>query len=98
VMLDWQTGREIRLLRPKENVLGLVNGLRFHPDGFLIAASGGNAGGFLWFWKPDQINEIFKLALPNTARDMDLHPDRLRIATTHHDGKLRVSLMRPKNA
>jgi WD40 repeat protein len=96
VVLDWRTSQEARLLRPKENVLGVVWGLRFHPDGFLIAASGGNAGGFLWFWKPDQVNEFFKLALPNTARDMDLHPDGLRIATAHHDGKLRVSLMRPK--
>jgi WD40 repeat protein len=96
VILDWRTSKEARLLRPKENVLGVVWGLRFHPDGFLIAASGGNAGGFLWFWKPDQVHEFFKLALPNTARDMDLHPDGLRIATAHHDGKLRLSLMRPK--
>jgi WD40 repeat protein len=96
VILDWRTSQDARLLRPKENVLGLVYGLRFHPDGFLIAASGGNAGGFLWFWKPDQVNEFFKLTLPNTARDLDLHPDGLRIATAHHDGKLRVSLMGPK--
>jgi hypothetical protein len=59
----------------------------------LIAASGGDAGGHLWFWKPDQANELFKLVLPNTARDMDLHPDGLRIATAHHDGKVRVSAM-----
>jgi WD40 repeat protein len=96
IMLDWQTDKQARLLRPKENVLGLVYGLRFHPDGFLIAASGGNAGGFLWFWKPDQGNEFFKLVLPNTARDMDLHPDCLRIATAHHDGKIRISSMEAK--
>ncbi len=96
LVFDWQTGNESKLLRPKENVLGLVWGLRFHPSGFLIAASGGNAGGHLWFWKPDQVNELFKLTLPNTARDMDLHPDGLRIATAHHDGKVRVSLMGPK--
>jgi WD40 repeat protein len=96
LVFDWQTGKESKLLRPKENVLGLVSGLRFHPSGFLIACSGGNAGGFLWFWKPEQVNELFKLTLPNTARDMDLHPDGLRIATAHHDGKVRVSLMAPK--
>ena len=93
LMFDWQTGKETIMLRPKENVLGLVWGLRFHPSGFLIAASGGNAGGHLWFWKPEQTNEVFKLTLPNTARDMDLHPDGMRIATAHHDGKVRVSLM-----
>ena len=96
LVFDWQTGKEPRLLRPKENVLGLVYSLRFHPSGFLIAASGGNAGGHLWFWKPEQTNEFFKLTLPNTARDMDLHPDGLRIATAHHDGKVRVSFMGPK--
>ncbi len=96
VMLDWRSGAQARLLRPKENVAGLVTSLRFHRDGFLIASSGGNAGGFLWFWKPDQTSEFFKLALGNTARDMDLHPDGLRISTAHHDGKLRISLMGPK--
>jgi WD40 repeat protein len=96
LVFDWQTGKETKLLRPKENVLGLISGLRFHPAGFLIAASGGNAGGHLWFWKPDQTNELFHLNLPNTARDMDLHPDGLRIATAHHDGKVRVSFMGPK--
>jgi WD40 repeat protein len=96
LLFDWQTGKESKLLRPKENVLGLVSGLRFHPSGFLIVASGGNAGGYLWFWKPDQVNELFKLTLPNTARDMDLHPDGLRIATAHHDGKVRVSMMTEK--
>ncbi len=51
LLFDWQTGKELRLLRPKENVLGLITGLRFHPGGFLVASSGGNAGGYLWFWK-----------------------------------------------
>jgi WD40 repeat protein len=93
LVFDWQTGKESKLLRPRENVLGLISGLRFHSSGFLIAASGGNAGGHLWFWKPEQVNEVFKLTLPNTARDMDLHPDGMRIATAHHDGKVRVSFM-----
>ncbi len=53
-------GQGIELLRPKENVLGLVWGLRFHPSGFLIAASGGNAGGYLWFWKPEQVERVFQ--------------------------------------
>jgi WD40 repeat protein len=93
VVFDWRTGKELQLLRPKENVLGLVYGLRYHPAGFLIAASGGNAGGYLWFWKPGQTNEFFKFVLPNTARDMDLHPDAVRVATAHHDAKLRISLL-----
>ena len=31
IVFDWQTGKETKLLRPKENVLGLISGLRFHP-------------------------------------------------------------------
>jgi WD40 repeat protein len=96
VLFDWKTGKELRLMRPKENILGLIQGLRYHPAGFLIAASGGNAGGQLWFWKSVDTHEFFKLELSNTARDMDLHPDGMRIATAHHDGKVRISEMRPK--
>jgi WD40 repeat protein len=95
LVFDWKTGKESKLLRPKENVLGLVWGLRFHPSGIIVAASGGNAGGHVWFWKPEQQGEIFKLTLPNTARDMDLHPDGMQIATAHHDGNVRVSIMGP---
>lgn len=96
LLLDWKTGAESKLLRPKENIMGLIWGLRFHPSGFVIACSGGTGGGYLWFWKPDQVNEVFKLKLPNTARDVDLHPDGLRVATAHHDGKVRVSMMSEK--
>lgn len=96
VVLDWQSGNEVKLLRPKEDIKGVIWGLRFHPAGFLIGASGGTGGGHLWFWKPDQVNEFVKFSLPNTARDLDLHPDGLRLATAHHDGKVRISLMQPK--
>jgi WD40 repeat protein len=96
VLFDWQNGKELRVLRARENVLGQITGLRFHSTGFLIAAVGGNAGGYLFFWKPEQAGEFFKLGLPNTARDMDLHPDGARIATAHHDGRVRMSTMAAK--
>jgi len=96
VLLDRESGKELRLQRPKEDIKGVVWGLRFHPSGFLVAASGGTAGGYLFFWKPDQVNEFFNFKLPNTARDLDLHPDGLRLATAHFDGQLRVCPMTPK--
>jgi hypothetical protein len=37
LVFDWQAGEESKLLRPKENVLGLVSSLRFHPSGFYRA-------------------------------------------------------------
>ena len=93
VVFDWKTGLLKVLQRPKEDVKGVAWGVRFHPLGFLIFATGGTSGGFLWFSRPDQAAEFCKLVLPNTARDLDLHPDGLRLATAHHDGILRISSM-----
>lgn len=98
VLFNWNEGKEALLQRPKEDLKGVAWGVRFHPAGFLVAVSGGTSGGFLLFWKPDQVNEFFKLGLPNTGRDLDLHPDGLRLAVAHHDGKLRVYAMQPKPA
>jgi WD40 repeat protein len=96
LVLDWKSGTLKKLQRPKEDLKGVAWSVRSHPEGFLIVASGGTSGGFLWFTKPDQENEFFKLSLPNSARDMDLHPDGARIATAHHDGSLRISAMTAK--
>jgi WD40 repeat protein len=95
---DWETGKQGRLQRPKEDIKGVVWGLRCHPSGFLIVATGGAGGGYVWFFKPDQPNEFFKLKLRSSARDLDLHPDGLRLATAHSDSHVRICLMRPKLA
>lgn len=96
VVLDWKTGALKQLHRPKEDLKGVAWGVRFHPDGFLIAATGGTSGGFLWFTRPDQTNEFFNFKLPNTARYLDLHPDGIQLATAHHDGSVRISAMKAK--
>jgi WD40 repeat protein len=96
LVLDWKSGAFKKLQRPKEDLKGVAWGVRFHPDGFVIAASGGTSGGFLWFTKPDQESEFFKFTLPNTARDLDLHTDGIHVATAHHDGIVRISAMKAK--
>ncbi|MFO0949674.1 MAG: WD40 repeat domain-containing protein [Isosphaeraceae bacterium] len=96
LFFDWKTGKPGKLQHPKEDVKGVGWGVRFHPQGFVIMASGGTGGGFLFFSKPDQENEFSKFTLPNSARAMDLHPDGVQVATAHHDGILRVSAMKPK--
>lgn len=98
VLLDWKSGQEKLLQRPKEDLKGVAWGVRFHPDGYVIAVSGGTSGGFLLFWKTDQVNEFFKFGLPNTGRDLDLHVDHLRLCVAHHDGHLRIYSMTPKPA
>ncbi len=93
---DWETGKLLmsHLLPGIKSVAWRV---RFHPEGFLIAASGGGGGGHLVFWKMEE-KPFHSLKLPDTAREADLHPDGLRIATAHYGKAVRISTMAPKPA
>jgi WD40 repeat protein len=68
----------------------------WHKDGYIMIASGGTGGGFLIFWEADKPAEFHKFAMPNTALDMDVHPDGLRVATAHFDQGVRISRMGAK--
>ncbi len=92
---EWETNKLLKS-HVGDGVKGVAWRALFHPDGHLIAASGGSGGGFLLFWNEGEDKEFHKLKLPNTARDLDLHPDGLQLATTHHDRQLRISKMLPK--
>jgi WD40 repeat protein len=87
---DWESGGEPKAKKSKANLRGAAWNVVLHPQGFIIALSGGGSGGHLLFWKPDEEQEFHSLKLPGTARDMDLHPDGLRLATAHADGHLRI--------
>jgi WD40 repeat protein len=76
---------------------GVIWRLRFLADGSLLGACGGGKGGFLLFWKPEAEKDYHRLALPNILRDMDLHPDGLRVATAHYDGNVRVTRLAAGN-
>jgi len=89
VLFDWKSGTRKVLMRPKEAFQGTAWGVRFHPDGFVLAAGAGS-GGALWAWKMDEATSFFTLKLPNNARDLDLHPDKQRLAIPYFDGALRV--------
>jgi WD40 repeat protein len=89
VLFDTATGQRKQLLRPKADFQGTCWGVVCHPDGFLAGAGGGN-GGALWFWKPDAPQAFHTLALPNNARDLDLHPDGQRLAVPFFDGAVRI--------
>ena len=90
VCFNWDDGK------PAGNQLGsddLKNhtlwAAKYHPDGWLAAAAGGG-GGFVLFWNKAEEKPFHRLDLPNTARGMDLHPDGKRLATAHHDRKVRL--------
>jgi len=98
VLFDWESGSPKLVHLSKEGLQGVVWGLAFHPDGFLIGATGGGGGGSLLFWRPDAEHEFFRLALPATTRDMALHPDGLHLAVAHFDNKVRLYQMTEKPA
>jgi WD40 repeat protein len=95
LVLDWAKGEKVQLHKPKDNVNGVAWGVSFHPDGFLICASGGGSGGFLYFFKPGQQNEFHKLQLPSPARDLSVHKDGIQLAVPHFDRHVRLYAMQP---
>jgi WD40 repeat protein len=89
MLFDWASGKRKQLLLTKAPFQGTAWGVVIHPDGFIAAAGGGNGGG-LWFWKPDKPQDFFTLKLPANARDLDLHPDKRRLAVAFADGAVRL--------
>jgi WD40 repeat protein len=77
---------------------GVIWRLRWLADGTLMGVCGGSTGGFLLFWKPDAEKAFHKFQLPALARDMDLHPDGLRVATVHSDKQIRITRLAAKPA
>jgi WD40 repeat protein len=69
-----------------------------HPDGFLIGGCAGTSGGFIACWKEDAEKDFFRFQLPTVVRDLDLHPDGLRLAAAQYDKQLRIVTMAPKPA
>jgi WD40 repeat protein len=76
---------------------GVIWALRYLADGTLVGACGGTSGGFLLFWKAGADKDFHRLTLPGSARDMDLHPDGLRVATAHPDGYVRITRLAAGN-
>lgn len=75
---------------------GVIWRLKWLSDGSIMGLSGGSTGGFLLFWKPDTEKDFHRFKLPSLARDMDLHPDGLQVATAHHDKHLRITRLTAK--
>lgn len=97
VVFDWESGTQKTEHLSKAKVQGVAWGLAVHPDGTRIAATGGS-GGFLLFWKPDEVNEFHNVKMKDVARDLDLSSDHLHLATAHHNGHVYVSYMGEKKS
>ena len=95
IIFDWTSQKLVKSLIGT-GIKGIAWRAMYHPNGFLVGVSGGSGGGFLVFWKPDQEKEFHKLKLPDTIREMDLHPDGIQVATAHFDGHVRICKLAPK--
>ncbi len=91
LIFDAKTRKLARTLLTDGIAGGVIWRLRYLADGSLMGASGGSNGGILLFWKTGTDKDYHRFGLPNIVRDMDLHPDGLRVATAHHDGTARIT-------
>ena len=95
LLYEWDS-QELSQSLIAEGLKGLIWRAQFHTEEFLCAVLGGSSGGFLLFWKTDQPKDFHRLKLPQLARDLDMHPDGVQLATTHYDRQLRISRMTAK--
>jgi WD40 repeat protein len=93
LVFDTKTRKLARTLLTDGITGGVIWRLRFLADGSLMGGCGGTSGGILLFWKSGTDKDYHRFAMPNIVRDMDLHPDGVRVATAHHDGTARITRM-----
>ena len=98
LLFDWESKKLERQQIAEGITQGVVWRLRWLGDGSLMGVCGGGSGGFLLFWKPDADKDFYRFKLPSLARDMDLHPDGLQVATAHYDKNVRITRLAPKTA
>jgi WD40 repeat protein len=91
LVFDTKTRKLSRTLLTDGITGGVIWRLRYLPDGTLMGGCGGSNGGILLFWNSAAVKDYHRFGLPNILRDMDLHPDGLRVATAHHDGTARIT-------
>jgi WD40 repeat protein len=98
LLFNWESQKVEKQLVADGITGGVLWRLIWLADGSLLGVSGGSSGGWLLFWKPDAEKDFHRFQLPNIARDMDLHPDGLQVATAHHDHHVRITRLAGKTA
>lgn len=94
LVLDWETGKQVRTHETTEIPRGIVWRLVYELDGTLIGGVGGDVG-FIVFWNNEQ-TEFHKLRIPSPVLDLDRHPRSPQLAIASHDGRIRIVRMTPK--
>ncbi len=90
LLLDWESGKPLRQLKDGD-YQGVGWGVRFHRDGFIVAAAAHrNGSGVLWFFQPDAEKPFHSVKLKACGRGLDITPDQTTLATAQSDGCLRL--------
>jgi WD40 repeat protein len=90
LLWDWDAQTLLRSHIAEGITAGVVWRSVFLADQTIAAVCGGNSA-FLLFWKEDADKDFHRFALPVAPRDMDLHPDGIRVATAHFDNHVRIT-------
>lgn len=98
LLFDWESQKLERQHLADGITGGVIWRLRWLADGSLMGLNSGSNGGILLFWKPDADKDYHRLGLPHLARDMDLHPDGIQVATAHYDRHVRITRLAAKPA
>lgn len=80
VALDWASGKQVGLMRPRADFKGPIVDVAFHPAGYLIGAGSSEGGGALWFWKPGEAEDTHSLKYEYSFRGLHLHGDGTSLA------------------
>jgi WD40 repeat protein len=96
LLIEWESQKLVQQ-HIAEGLKGPLWRVQYLSDGTLCGVMGGSGGGILLFWKADQNKDVHRFALPNLARDMDLHADGFQVATTHADRHLRITRLAMKS-
>jgi WD40 repeat protein len=91
VLFDWKDGKA-KQLKTKEAYQGTGWGVALHPAGFTVAA-GGAGNGRIWFWNGE--DNVHKVDVPASARDMALHPSGTALAVAGHTGAATIYSLLP---
>jgi WD40 repeat protein len=88
LVFDAASGAVVATLKMKGKGDGYINGLRWLPDGALaIAGEHLNAPTQMTFWRPEKEEAPFHTVTGESAYDLDLHPDGLRLVAPHFVSK-----------
>jgi WD40 repeat protein len=97
LLVDWEKYEHQHKFKD-DGFKGMVWGVRFHKDGYIIGCGAPQSGnkGQVWFWKPGDKKAFHTVKLSHCARGLDLTPEHDQFAVAQFDGSVKVYKMGEK--